>query len=116
MKLAIVHLSDIHFKGKNDVGFKRREKLANTIAFSRSPDERLLFIVTGDIAYSGTTIQYEAASDFFLPLLLGFGLEINSSFIPFIPGNHDCDFSGVGDLRPSLLEKIPDQLDSLDVN
>jgi len=118
MKVAIVHISDIHFKSKSDVGFKRQEKLANAIGFSRSPDERILFVVTGDIANSGTSSEYAVAADFFRPLLIGLCLDPTAkpSPIVFIPGNHDLNFREVGDLRPKLLESIHDQLGTLDVN
>ena len=36
MKIAIVHISDLHLKSISDVGFKRLEKLANMISYSRS--------------------------------------------------------------------------------
>jgi predicted MPP superfamily phosphohydrolase len=118
MKVAIVHIGDIHFKKTSDTGFKRREKLANTISFARSPDESLLFLVTGDITYSGSQTEYAVASEFFRPLLLTLGVQPakHLSAIVFIPGNHDCNFREVGDLRPSLLDQIPNQLATLDAS
>ena len=112
MKLAIVHLSDIHFKSRSDVGFRRREKLANTIRFSRSPDEKLLLIVTGDIANKGLPFEYEVAGDFFRPLLIELGMKGDCA--TFVPGNHDCNFENIGDLRPRVLSDIAAQLGSLD--
>lgn len=117
MKFAIVHLSDLHFKSKSDVGFKRLDKLANAISFACSPDERMLVLVTGDIANTGAPEEYEVATDFFRQLLIGLKLEFENSKSPivFIPGNHDCDFRNVGDLRQILLDQIHDQLESIDV-
>jgi len=112
MKLAIVHLSDIHFKSRSDVGFRRGEKLANTVRYSQSPDEKLLFVVTGDIANKGLPAEYEVAGDFFRPVFIGLGMA--SDCATFIPGNHDCNFQGVGDLRPRLLSDIGEQLGSID--
>jgi predicted MPP superfamily phosphohydrolase len=112
MKLAIVHLSDIHFKARSDVGFRRREKLANTIRFSRSPEEKLLFVITGDIANKGLPSEYEVAANFFRQLFTE--LEIDGDSVIFIPGNHDCNFQNIGDLRPRLLSDIATQLGSLD--
>jgi predicted MPP superfamily phosphohydrolase len=118
MKVAVVHLSDIHFKNKLDTGFKRQEKLANVIAFSRSAGEQLLFAVTGDVAYSGNQSEYETAEAFFNTILIGLGLSGPTKPFPivFIPGNHDANFREVGDLRPKLLESIHEQLGTLDVN
>ena len=117
MKIAIVHISDIHFKTTSDVGFKRLEKLANRIAFSRSNDEELLFLITGDIANTGSAPEYEVASTFFRQLLISLNLEVGTprSPIVLIPGNHDCDFHDLGDLRQILLDQIHDQLESIDV-
>jgi hypothetical protein len=116
MKIAIVHLSDIHFKSSSDIGFRRREKLANTIAFSRSPEERLLLVVTGDIANTGSPDEYRVAEDFFRQLLID--LRMNAVATPseltLIPGNHDCNFHELGDLRPRLLAEVAAQLDTID--
>ncbi len=117
MKIAIVHISDMHLKGVSDVGFKRREKLLNTISYSRSAEEELLILVTGDIANTGSANEYKVASTFFRELLTGLNLEIGtpSSPIILIPGNHDCDFHGIGDLRQILLDQIHDQLENVEV-
>jgi predicted MPP superfamily phosphohydrolase len=116
MKTALVHISDLHFKGKSDVGFKRLDKLANAISFARSSDESVFLVVTGDIASTGAPEEYEVAAAFFRQLLTGLSLEGETPRSPiiFIPGNHDCDFRSVGDLRQILLDQIHDQLESID--
>ena len=117
MKIAIVHISDLHLKSTSDVGFKRLEKLANMISYSRSAEEELLFLVTGDIASTGSANEYKVASAFFRKLFTSLNLEIGSPRSPIIliPGNHDCDFQDLGDLRQILLEQIPDQLENIEV-
>ena len=117
MKIAIVHLSDIHFKSKFDVGFKRLEKLANTIKFSKGAEERLLLLATGDIANTGAPEEYRVAEDFFRPLLIGMGMDTAAtpSEITIIPGNHDCNFHGIGDLRARLLSELSGKIDDIDV-
>ena len=116
MKIAIVHLSDIHFKSSSDIGFRRREKLANTIAFSRSPEERLLLVVTGDVANTGSPDEYRVAEDFFRQLLIDLRMNavVTPSELTLIPGNHDCNFHELGDLRPRLLAEVAAQLDTID--
>ena len=116
MRLAVVHLSDIHFKSRSDVGFRRCEKLANTILFSRSPEEKLLFVVTGDVANTGSHAEYEVAEDFFRALFISLGVDATTvpSAATFIPGNHDCNFHNTGDLRPRLLSELADRLESID--
>jgi predicted MPP superfamily phosphohydrolase len=116
MKLAVAHLSDIHLRSKNDNCFGRREKLTNTIMFSKQADEVLLLVVTGDIANSGAAAEYEVATEYFGPLLNGLGidpLKTPSRFI-LVPGNHDCNFENVGDLRPRLLVEIDAELERIE--
>lgn len=117
-KLAIVHLSDIHFKSPLDVGFKRAEQLANTIRFSRSTEEKLVFLISGDIANTGAPEEYAIAQKFFNIVFLSLGVKPDgqSNDVTFVPGNHDCNFRALGDLRPRLLAEVPSQLESLDEN
>ena len=117
MKIAIVHISDMHLKSTSDVGFKRLEKLANMISYSRAAEEELLILVTGDIANTGGANEYKVASAFFRKLLTSLNLEIGTprSPIVLIPGNHDCDFQDLGDLRQILLDQIHDQLENIEV-
>jgi hypothetical protein len=116
MKIAVVHISDIHFTSARNVGFKRLQALSNTIAFSRSAGENVLFLVTGDIANTGSREEYQVAEDFFRPLFISLGLDpmVNPSIATFIPGNHDCNFGNLGDLRPRLLTDIESQLARID--
>jgi len=114
MKLVIVHLGDIHFRTRNDVCIRRVDKLANAINFAHDPSDKLLFAVTGDIANSGSQEEYSVARDFFRPLFLSLGVDPHNDAV-LIPGNHDCDFRTVGDLRPQLLEQIK-ALDTVDAN
>jgi hypothetical protein len=115
MKFAIVHLSDLHFRTKNDVGFKRMEKLANAIRFFKSPDEQLIFVISGDVANSGSADEYKVAEAFFKPLFIGLGIDAQrEGLVNLIPGNHDCNFYDLSDLRPRLLSEIESQLDSID--
>ena len=116
MKLAIVHLSDIHFGTRKDVCLRRADKLANAIKYAHDPEEKLLFVVTGDIANTGSSEEYEIAGDFFRSLFIGLGIDPlgDPSEAIFIPGNHDCNFREIGDLRPRLLEKIQAELENID--
>jgi len=116
MKLAIVHLSDIHFRSRHDVCIKRSDKFANAITFARDPEEKLLFVITGDIANTGAPEEFCIAGDFFRPLLLSLGVDpaATPSAIVFVPGNHDCNFREVGDLRPRLLSEIQSHLDTIE--
>jgi len=90
-----VHLSDIHFdaatntvKGPNRLV---REALLDDLALAaqqigRKPDAVL---VTGDIAFSGRTEQYEQARVFLASVTDRLGIEPEK--VLAIPGNHDVD-------------------------
>jgi hypothetical protein len=116
MKIAIVHLSDIHFRTRKDVCLRRADKLTNAIKYARDPEEKLVLVVTGDIANTGVSEEYEIAGEFFRSLFIGLGVNPagDPSEAIFIPGNHDCNFKLVGDLRPRLLEDITTQLENID--
>lgn len=117
MKFAVVHLSDIHFRTKNDLCVRRAGKLANAIKFACSPDERIILVVTGDIANTGSPGEYKVAEDFFRPLLISLGVHLSTNpELVLIPGNHDCNFRELGDLRPGLLADIQEKLDTIDPN
>jgi len=116
MKAALIHLSDLHFEEANDIGIKRCEKLANTILFAKETVERLFIVVTGDVANKGLAKEFTLAKAFFKDLCTRLHLSElpGNEAILLIPGNHDCDFSEVGDVRPSLLEGVPSELETLD--
>jgi hypothetical protein len=118
MKLAVVHLSDIHFRTRKDVCLRRADKLANAIKYAHDPEEKLLFVVTGDIANTGSSEEYQIAGEFFRPLFIGLGIDpaADPSETIFIPGNHDCNFRESGDLRPRLLENIQVELENIKAN
>ena len=54
----------------------------------------IIFIVSGDIAQSGQTAEYEIAYNFFTDIqeYLQNKKGLRALFF-FVPGNHDCDFS-----------------------
>lgn len=112
MKFAVVHTCDIHLRRKSDLVFKRLDKLANIISFSRDAQEQILLLVCGDIANRGSKEEYQLAEEFFGPLMISLGASKQRA--AFIPGNHDCNFENVGDVRPRLLSDISKELETLD--
>ncbi len=93
-EINILHLSDIHFKRREDekkktfredVLDKLKDALGNHLKDNGPPD---FVAVTGDIAYSGKEAEYEEAGEFFSQLK-----SILSPQVVFlvVPGNHDVD-------------------------
>jgi len=108
MRVAIVHLSDIHLRSKSDVVMTRVEPIATAIAGSAISVDMVIVAVTGDVAYSGAANEYEAAG-----ALLGSLKEaLTKRFtgvpihIAIVPGNHDCNFQGQQTARDFVIEGI----------
>ena len=93
-KISWLHISDFHFKAGGD-NFSQEvscDALVRDIPSRLSDEFPLQFIVvTGDIAFSGQSSEYELASAFFDSLLDNLGLDARRLCI--VPGNHDVDRS-----------------------
>jgi len=90
-----LHLSDLHFKvGSELITYNQAvvlnalwEDIARQISNGLQPD---FIVFSGDVAFSGSKKEYDAAADsFFEPLLEVTGLPKERLFV--IPGNHDVD-------------------------
>lgn len=115
-KIAVVQLSDIHFKANSNVLIPRSEKVVAAIRPTLENVGAVIFAVTGDVASSGSQDEYHVASKFFASIrnaIQGIDAAMPAHFV-FIPGNHDCDFRSVGDARPALLETLPAKIETLD--
>lgn len=94
MRITICHLSDIHFATEKNSILEKKEKLCNAILQDALKRDLIIFIVSGDIAQSGQTAEYEIAYNFFTDIqeYLQNKKGLRALFF-FVPGNHDCDFS-----------------------
>lgn len=113
-KLLLVHLSDIHVRSEQDAILGRAEQI---IAAVRNLDyelEAAIIAVSGDLAFSGSESQYEAVWVFLSELAARLREELSArergSSVPVtilaIPGNHDCDFTGVGGVRNMVIDGV----------
>ena len=90
-----LHLSDWHQKGADTNRDLQVKKLLDDIRQRRqriaSCLDRVDFVVfSGDVAFSGTAKEYEAAEECLLkPLREALGLSADRLF--FVPGNHDLE-------------------------
>lgn len=109
------HLSDIHFRvDKKNSLLDKRKRLSEAIRSSiqitsnSNSENRIFFVITGDIAYSGKSEEYDIALDLMIEIEEEIKKELGEVQIEYIiaPGNHDCDFSTNTSVRENLLENI----------
>ncbi|MER9651424.1 metallophosphoesterase [Mesorhizobium sp. M0199] len=96
MPAVFVHVSDIHFGQERDHVVHIHDDVKKELVADATEVVAGLpagvaqgILVTGDIAYSGTWEQYEAAGLWLDQLAAGIGCEIHR--VQMIPGNHDLD-------------------------
>lgn len=107
--MLLIHLSDIHlkesdFNSEMDRNQNLRRKLiedANNFC-KRIGKKPSTIIVSGDIAYSGKTKEYEFADKWLNDLCQQTGAEFDNIFV--IPGNHDIDRGAIKGKVPSALQ------------
>jgi hypothetical protein len=115
MKIAIIHLSDIHVCKSDNPVLQRGMQIASAvISVAPNPDAYLLAF-TGDIAFSGTVEQYQLAAKLIQNVSSIISAAGKSTFEFFLPGNHDLDFVSQPDTRPALLQSVREKGGKIDV-
>ena len=112
MKIAILHLSDLHIEKDNSQWLlKRAEQIVPAVWNDFSDCGKIIIVVSGDIANTGTEEEYGYAKAFFRELLKQFakrGLnnkELENKII-CVPGNHDCNYENDNAARQMLLHSL----------
>lgn len=120
MKIAILHLSDMHIDSKNYQWLtKKTEQIVSAVWNDFSECGKIIIVVSGDIVYSGKKEQYDYAKNFFKSLLRAFAeknlgdTELENKII-CVPGNHDCDFAVNDNARKMLLASIRSNVGMVD--
>lgn len=92
MKVAIIQLSDIHLRGTRDFIFSKQEKMFAAIKSTLLMCQKVIVIISGDIANTGIKKEYDAAKSFLsaLETKIKENTPINNVDYIFVPGNHDC--------------------------
>jgi hypothetical protein len=107
LKIAILHLSDIHLRNKGNSVFEKIESIGNAVKSELYGVDELIVLISGDLAFSGKAIEYELG----MTLIEGIKdsiskhRDINIKTI-IIPGNHDCDFQINKSVRSVLLQSV----------
>lgn len=120
MKIALLHLSDMHIDSNNYQWLTKKTKLiVSAIWNDFSECGKIIVVVSGDIAYSGKKEQYNYANDFFKALLREFAqknlsdIELDNKII-CVPGNHDCNFEIDDNARKILLKSMRSNVGMVD--
>lgn len=114
MRIAFIHLSDIHFGQERDglavVNDDVKEQLVRDCVEALAevkPDEVGGVLVTGDIAYSGRKSEYDAAGRWLDKLTQAIGCERTK--VQIVPGNHDIDRNTLSESTKDMLAAIATQ-------
>jgi len=109
MKVAILHFSDIHIDKDNSQWLlSKAEQIVSAVWNDFSNCSKIIIVVSGDIANTGTEEEYGYAKNFFRTLLRAFATrgmankELENKII-CVPGNHDCNYEKDNGARQMLL-------------
>lgn len=120
MKIAILHLSDLHIESDNaDWIIDRAHQVANAVKMACTDCKKIYVVVSGDIANEGMAEQYEAAIDFFTRLKSGLDNNYNGEIpvekhILCVPGNHDVYLKEDNKLRMLILTNVQNDYPVID--
>jgi predicted phosphodiesterase len=93
MKLTILHLSDLHIKSDSTPQELVLSSLIRKLQEITRAEPIKVLIVTGDIAFSGKSVEYEKAKELLNKIIHTCKIDIRNIFM--IPGNHDVDRSKI---------------------
>jgi len=109
MRLALVHLSDLHVTDQNNELNAKLESLVAAITAADPTCNDYIVILSGDIANSGEKQEYIRALDFLREVKRLIVERNPSADVHFVavPGNHDCVLPKTElSLRSALVEGI----------
>lgn len=106
--LAVIHLSDIHVKSGADRCLGKVDDMASACFEAARNADAVLLAVTGDVAFSGSPAQYEAARERLLvPLAEALRRETSRPvYVSVVPGNHDCVLKPTDEVRETLIQAV----------
>ncbi len=106
MKVAILHLSDVHLKKGDNPVIAKFPAIRGVIEAHSADLDACVVVFSGDIAFSGKPAEYAVADDLIKQLRAMFS-EMKMRFhLCFLPGNHDCDFEKADKTRELVLQGL----------
>lgn len=111
MKIAILQISDIHFRGATDLAATYLPKVGSVFnSLDYAEISTIIVILAGDTAYSGIKKEFDIATSNLIKLNDELLISKPGVSIRWIctPGNHDCDFSGKHTFRTLVINTLND--------
>lgn len=104
---VLLHLSDIHIRGESDWILNKAKEISSCIYASLPSASTVFIVVSGDIAWSGISEEYIAATTLFQQIkqLIQAEKEVPVHFV-VAPGNHDCNFNLNNQTRKLALQSL----------
>src|SRR5580698_7020624 len=92
MRIAIVHLSDIHFDTAHNSIESKVESLAGAICSTDQECTQFIIVLSGDVSNTGSASEFGIAERFLTSLSAAITASRPGSVSHFlsVPGNHDC--------------------------
>lgn len=109
MKVGLIHFSDIHIKAICDSIIVNKDAVANACKAAVQDCMKVVVVLTGDIAFSGTEEQYQVAYEFLKYIentVKRESLYINKYEYVAVPGNHDCDFNRINTITRIVRDSV----------
>ncbi len=120
MKVALLHLSDLHIDRNNHQWLINRTNLiVSAVRNDFLECDKIIIVVSGDIVFSGKEEQYGYAKLFFKALLRSFAennlgnTELENTIV-CVPGNHDCNFDNDNKARSLLINGFQSDVSMID--
>ena len=120
MKVAILHLSDLHVSADNAQWIlDHAHHVANAVKLNCAGCEKIYVVVSGDIANKALPEEYEMAVCFFNRLKSGLTSNYHGEIpverrILSVPGNHDVWLKEENRMRNVLIKDVADSYPQLD--
>lgn len=106
MQISILHLSDLHFREKNNSIIDKQTLFFNAVKNNINMSSYLFIVITGDIANTGKSDEYNEFEKFIKHFENDLKRYCPDVIVEYVlsPGNHDCDFSAEGqEVRDAII-------------
>ncbi len=104
--IALVHLSDLHITSERDPLISKDKALAHSLRSIPSGVTDCILALTGDIAFSGLSEQYNIAKRIIKSCVDELQAVGITPHVVTVPGNHDCAFPKEDTVRMALLNAV----------